>query len=222
MPGETEIMAVRSGWPWSGRETEIMAVRSGWPWSGGSRDDVQERRAQIYALNRHMKAIEEKRWRCCVAGRQHHVDAISKCMDVFSRCTPPAPHPLHAHRTPAWPIGTPRGPLRRRRANQLSALKHWSEHAMELALARKQQAQSEQAEMLRLAGLGPADLPLLQTMPEVSDRFGVRRRYCLLAQACSRSRPRPPYTAPPLLSTPTCCMLIPIQLPLPHPPTLLP
>ena len=69
--------------------------------------------------------------------------------------------------------------------------------------------------MLRLAGLGPADLPLLQTMPEVPDRFGVRRRYCLLAQACSRSRPLPQYTAPPLLSTLTCCMLIPIQLPLP-------
>ena len=82
-----------------------MAGRSGWPWIGGSRDDVQERRAQIYALNRHMKAIEEKRWQCCVAGRQRHVDAISKCMDVFSRCTPPAPPPLHAHRTPAWPIG---------------------------------------------------------------------------------------------------------------------
>ena len=76
--------------------------------------------------------------------------------------------------------------------------------------------------MLRLAGLGPADLPLLQTMPEVSDRFGVRRRYCLLAQACSRSRPLPQYTAPPLLSTLTRCMLIPIQLPLPHPPTPLP
>ena len=76
--------------------------------------------------------------------------------------------------------------------------------------------------MLRLAGLGPADLPLLQTMPEVPDRFGVRRRYCLLAQACSRSRPLPQYTAPPLLSTLTCCMLIPIQLPLPHPSTPLP
>ena len=58
-----------------------------------------------------------------------------------------------------------------------------AEHAV---LARKQQAESDQAEMLRLAGLGPADLPLLQTMPEVSDRFGVRRRYCLLAQVCSR------------------------------------
>ena len=192
-----------------------MAGRSGWPWIGGSRDDVQERRAQIYALNELLKSIEEKRWQCCVAGRQRHVDAISKCVDVFSRCTPPVPPPLHAHRTPARPIGTPRGPLWRRRANQLSALKHWSERAIELALARKQQAQSEQAEMLRLAGLGPADLPLLQTMPEVSDRFGVRRRYCLLAQACSRSRPLPQYTTPPLLSTLTCCMLIPIQLPLP-------
>ena len=75
------------------RETEIMAGRSGWPWIGGSRDDVQERRAQIYRLNAHMKAIEEKRWQCCVAGRQRQVDAISKCVDVFSRCTPPRPAP---------------------------------------------------------------------------------------------------------------------------------
>lgn len=71
------------------------------PWSGGgSRDDLQERRAQIYALNRRMKAVEEKRWQCCVAGKQPHVDAISKCVDVFSRCAPcphsaphAAPHP---------------------------------------------------------------------------------------------------------------------------------
>ena len=64
---------------------------------------------------------------------------------------------------------------------------------MELALTRRnaaeratralqQKAECEQAEMLRLAGLSPDDWPLLQTMPEVSDRFGVRRRYCLLAQ----------------------------------------
>ena len=94
-------------------------------------------------------------------------------------------------------MSTPSDTLWCRRVNRLSALKHWSERAMELALtrrsaaehavlARKQQAESDQAEMLRLAGLGPADLPLLQTMPEVSDRFGVRRRYCLLAQVCSR------------------------------------
>ena len=169
------------------------------PWSGSSRDDLQERRAQIYALNRRMKAIEERRWQCCVAGKQPHVDAISKCIDVFSRCTLP-PQRAARRAPPARPIGTPPPDplsLSRGRANRLSALKHWSEHAMELALtrrsaaeratlARKQQAESDQAEMLRLAGLCPADLPLLQTMPEVSDRFGVRRRYCLLAQVCSR------------------------------------
>ena len=166
------------------------------PWSGSSRDDLQERRAQIYALNRRMKAIEERRWQCCVAGKQPHVDAISKCIDVFSRCTLP-PQRAARRAPPARPMSTPSDTLWCRRANRLSALKHWSERAMELALTRrsaaeratlaqKQQAESDQAEMLRLAGLGSADLPLLQTMPEVSDRFGVRRRYCLLAQVCSR------------------------------------
>ena len=129
--------------------------------------------------------------------------AACRCdLQVHRRLQPVHPAPT-ARRTPRTTRATDRHTATRssslscRRANRLSALKHWSERAMELALtrrsaaeratlARTQQAESDQAEMLRLAGLGSADLPLLQTMPEVSDRFGVRRRYCLLAQVCSR------------------------------------
>ena len=77
---------------------DSMRSALGRPGSGGSRDDLQERRAQIYALNRHMMAFEEKRWQCCVAGKQPHVDAISKCVDVFSRrapCPPQRAAPPH-------------------------------------------------------------------------------------------------------------------------------
>ena len=127
--------------------------------------------------------------------------AACRCDLEVRRCLQPVrtlpPQRAARRAPPARPMSTPSDTLWCRRANRLSALKHWSERAMELALtrrsaaehavlARKQQAESDQAEMLRLAGLGPADLPLLQTMPEVSDRFGVRRRYCLLAQVCSR------------------------------------
>ena len=81
--------------------------------SGGSRDNfrcsdghgqeqpsIMLRRAQIYALNRRMKAVEEKRWQCCVAGKQKHVNAILRCAAVFSRCAP-APSARRAPRTNA-------------------------------------------------------------------------------------------------------------------------
>ena len=110
------------------------------------------RRAQIYALNRRMKAFEEKRWQKFAAGRQAKVDALSKCLAIRSRelCS--------------------------------AALKRWAAQAAALKVELLRQEAANLAETLVLAGLAEADAALLQTMPRVTDAAGVRRRYCPMAQ----------------------------------------
>ena len=110
------------------------------------------RRAQIYALNRRMKAFEEKRWQKFAAGRQAKVDALSKCLAIRSRelCS--------------------------------AALKRWAAQAAALKVELLRQEAANLAETLVLAGLAEADAALLQTMPRVTDAAGVRRRYCPMAR----------------------------------------
>ena len=129
------------------------------------------RRAQIYALNRRMKAVEEKRWQSFVASKSTKVKLLSQCLAIFTR------------------------------ARVATALKHWAEWAKVLTADLQRQEAADMTETLQLAGLAEADEPLLRTMPLVHDARGVRRRYCLMAQARSAR----PSTAP----RDGCCTLTP-------------